>query len=152
MNKYFYTFSLTLLFMTASIAYLIHTNKNKYLIRSLINRLTPLVSEVIESLNEYDKKYENYLSCNSTYSQYFINDNADRIDYTNPAPPLTHELRMTRAVLVYFPIDQISKFKNEFKWLYRSWIEMQKNEPVKWRTSLVVFIQYLSSDQRTLTN
>jgi hypothetical protein len=156
MKKYFYTFSLTLLLMIASIAFLKHTDKNQYLIRSLTNRLTYSVSEEIETLNDYNnntamnasnnfkynfrKKYEKILSCNSTYSQYYMSDSADRIDYTNPAPPQTHELRMTRAVLVYFPIDQISNFKNEFKWLYRSWIEMQKNEPVKWRTDLVVFI------------
>lgn len=41
---------------------------------------------------------------------------------------------------VYFPIEQNNDFVLEFKWLYRSWIEMQKHEPVKWRTDLIVFI------------
>lgn len=42
---------------------------------------------------------------------------------------------------MYFPIELNLNYMYEFKWLYRSWIEMQKSEPSKWRTDLIVFIQ-----------
>ena len=32
------------------------------------------------------------------------------------------------------------EFRYEFRWLYRSWIEMTKSEPSKWRTDLLVFL------------
>lgn len=144
--------------MVASIAFLKRTDKNQFLIKSLTNRLTFSVSDqtddfggennkkdsITENTSDdfkynFKNKYKKILNCNSTYSQYYSNDDVT-IDYTKPAPLKTHDFRMTRAVLVYFPIDQIANFKSEFKWLYRSWIEMQKNEPTKWRTDLVVFI------------
>jgi hypothetical protein len=53
-----------------------------------------------------------------------------------------HGLRISRAVSVYFPIDRAEDFITELKWLYRSWVYMQSYEPVKWRTDLVVFINY----------
>ena len=40
-----------------------------------------------------------------------------------------------------FPSDKQNQFEYEFRWVYRSWTEMQKYEPIKWRTDLVVFIQ-----------
>ena len=43
--------------------------------------------------------------------------------------------------MVYFPFEKASHFEIELKWLYRSWIEMQKHEPVMWRTDLIVFIE-----------
>ncbi len=46
-----------------------------------------------------------------------------------------------KGVIVYFPIELVDNFVLEFKWFYRSWIEMQKSEPAKWRTDLVIFIE-----------
>jgi hypothetical protein len=53
-----------------------------------------------------------------------------------------HSLRITRAVSVYFPVDKFAHFRAELKWLYRSWVYMLSYEPLKWRTDLVVFINY----------
>lgn len=61
-------------------------------------------------------------------------------NYSAPASNTTHELRITRAVLVYFPLDKLNDFKYEFRWLYRSWLQMMKHEPPMWRTDLIVFI------------
>jgi hypothetical protein len=61
--------------------------------------------------------------------------------YSLPASNLTHSMRITRAVLVYFPIQSVQHFEYEFKWMYRSWYEMQKYEPTKWRTDLVIFLE-----------
>ena len=43
--------------------------------------------------------------------------------------------------MVYFPFEKASEFEIELKWLFRSWIEMQKHEPAMWRTDLIVFIE-----------
>jgi hypothetical protein len=67
-----------------------------------------------------------------------------------------HGLRITRAVSVYFPIDRAEEFIIELKWLYRSWVYMLSYEPLKWRTDLVVFINYsqvvLNSETYSLFN
>ena len=44
-------------------------------------------------------------------------------------------------MVFYFPIDKENDFAPEIKWFYRSWIEMQKYEPLKWRTDIVISIQ-----------
>lgn len=137
MKKYFYSFSLTLLLMIASIAFLKRSDKDQYLSRSLTKRLTITEANATFKYN-YLKQYGNILRCDSEFGQFF--DSQAKEDYTQPAPVQTHDMRMTRAVLVYFPINQINNFKPEFKWMYRSWIEMQKHEPKLWRTDLVVFI------------
>jgi hypothetical protein len=66
-------------------------------------------------------------------------------NYSRPASNSTHEMRITRAVLVYFPMDKLDEFKYELKWLYRSWIHMISYEPVKWRTDLIIFSDYNAS-------
>ena len=44
-------------------------------------------------------------------------------------------------MVLYFPIDKTEHYEPEIKWLYRSWIEMQKSEPLLWRTDLIIFIR-----------
>ena len=61
-------------------------------------------------------------------------------DYSKPAESGSHALRVLRAVLVYFPADKYAEFELEFKWMYRSWVEMGRHEPARWRTDLVVFV------------
>ena len=79
-------------------------------------------------------------------------------DYGRAASRVRQTLRITRAIIVYFPIAQLETFEYEFRWLYRSWIEMQKYAPCKWRTDLVLFIdmndkfhKMMSSDQLFLS-
>ncbi len=43
-------------------------------------------------------------------------------------------------MLFYFPIESAGHFEIEFEWLYTSCIEMQKSEPAKWRTDLILLI------------
>ena len=93
-----------------------------------------------EKINKYDylKKYPFFLECKTNYTN--TNDLNDN-DYSKEAMNETHKLRIVRGVTVYFPIEKTDEFFYEFKWLYRSWIEMIKYEPPKWRTDLVVFIE-----------
>ena len=44
-------------------------------------------------------------------------------------------------MVLNFPIDRWQEYEVEIRRLYRSWIEMQKHEPLKWRTDLVIFTQ-----------
>ena len=62
-------------------------------------------------------------------------------EYAMPAPNQMHSERILRAVLLFFPIELVSNFEFEFKWFYKSWIEMQKHEPVKWRTDIILFME-----------
>ena len=54
--------------------------------------------------------------------------------------------RITRAVILYFPLERSTNFETEFKWLFASWAEMLKHEPAKWRTDLIVFTDAESRD------
>ena len=93
-----------------------------------------------EKINQYDylKKYPFFSECKTNYTNTNgLNDN----DYSKEAMNETHKLRIVRGVVVYFPIEKTDAFFHEFKWLYRSWIEMIKYEPSKWRTDLIVFIE-----------
>lgn len=61
-------------------------------------------------------------------------------NYSRAAANSTHTTRITRAILVFYPIEKNENFEPEFKWMYRSWIEMQAYEPGKWRTDIIVFV------------
>jgi hypothetical protein len=100
---------------------------------------------------DFVDKYMNVLSCNLlNYSKLTYEDlqnNYDKInidsknyDYSQIVPAELNYIRVTRAILVYFPIEINKDYILEFKWMYRSWIEMQKYESPNWRTDLVVFI------------
>ena len=95
---------------------------------------------------DYLKRYPNFLECNKkiiekwSVNAMYTNDN-QQIEYSKPASNETHKHRFVKGILVYFPIEKTNEFIPEFKWLYRSWIEMQKSEPNMWRTDLVVFIE-----------
>jgi hypothetical protein len=44
-----------------------------------------------------------------------------------------------RAILIFYPSNQESNYFPEIRWLYRSWIEMMKDESKNWRTDLIIF-------------
>ncbi|CAF0823084.1 unnamed protein product [Adineta ricciae] len=58
-------------------------------------------------------------------------------------PPL--ESIVSRALLLFYPNDQQSAFLPEFRWFYRSWIEMMKNESTLWRTDIIVYANEYTS-------
>jgi hypothetical protein len=61
-----------------------------------------------------------------------------------------HSQRIVKGILMYFALESFDYFQYEFKWLYRSWLEMQKYEPSVWRTDLIVFanVDALVDDKR----
>jgi hypothetical protein len=59
-------------------------------------------------------------------------------DYNQTASTRLHELRIVRGLVFYFPIERQTYYEAEFRWLYRSWIEMQNYEPALWRTDLIL--------------
>lgn len=88
-------------------------------------------------------KYPSMLECNTHENALKkwspTSESSPLDDYKSPAPVTTFGKRFLRGILVYFPLEKSNEFMHEFKWLYRSWIEMIRNEPSKWRTDLVVF-------------
>jgi hypothetical protein len=73
----------------------------------------------------------------------------NKYNYLAAAGNETHDMRILRAVLVYFPVDGVDHFQLEFRWLYRSWINMQVYEPSRWRTDLIIFYDVNASKEIT---
>lgn len=100
-----------------------------------------------ENTNEYDfaKRYPQLLNCKNEYNKWrpelASTENSSLLNYSIASPSELHNLRITRAVIVYFPIENVANFELELRGLYRSWINMLKYEPTKWRTDLIVFIE-----------
>ena len=44
-----------------------------------------------------------------------------------------------RAIIVHFPVERLSVYKSELKWLYLSWIETIQNQPIDWQTDLLIY-------------
>jgi hypothetical protein len=108
-----------------------------------------LEKKEIETKNEikYDflKRYPDFLDCRKNILQKWSLNTSYTDDkqnlYGEQAADQTFQHRIVRGFLVYFPIEKTKYFQLEFRWLYRSWIEMQKHEPILWRTDLIVFIE-----------
>jgi len=87
---------------------------------------------------DYLSQYPFISECNKELN--FKNINIK--NYSEEAPSESHKHRITRAIIVYLPLKKADNtFMIELKWLYTSWIEMQKYEPALWRTDLIVFAQ-----------
>lgn len=106
-------------------------------------------TKAINSISKQDnynylKKYPKIGECRKDNLNVWKPNNnriALAVDYAKPASNTTHNSNYLRAVTIYFPIEKVDNFMIEFKWMYRSWIEMQKHEPKMWRTDLIVFIE-----------
>ena len=89
--------------------------------------------------------YPNLLECRFNYSR----ESTLTTDYTQVVNETAHDFRINRAIIFYYPIENSANFEPEFKWLFESWIEMQKFEPDKWRTDLIFFINS-NGDQKII--
>jgi hypothetical protein len=156
-KKYFYSILLTTVLIIFSIAYFDNLEYIRYstdqstafIKSSRIAKNNPILTKFQpqaqpEIKYNFLKQYPSVLECSpaSKFIQPFEDDplKNETYDYSKPAKNETHDQRVVRGVVVYFPIEKFQDFILEFKWMYRSWIEMQKNEPKKWRTDLIVFI------------
>ena len=111
-----------------------------------VNEAHSNIEQKHHSLNSFSQAYPHLIKCVTPYAQPWSPPQQVSVlvnigDYARPASNLTHSLRLTRAILVYYPIESSANFEPELKWLYRSWIEMQKYEPKQWRTDLVIFLE-----------
>ena len=149
-----------ILFVIIALLFAISTLKN--LLSNESNTLKPLLNQtlakkhvvdtsLVKSSHNLHANYPNLLECSQSYNPWTINAPADKTqyDYSQSAMNSTHSQRILRGVLVYFPIESVAHFELEFKWLYRSWIEMQKYEPKAWRTDLIVYIE---KDEKLFTD
>ena len=92
-----------------------------------------------ESIEEIKNKvYQEPVDCLNYYDNSILNETI-RNNYNQEADLRLHELRIVRAIIFYYPIEKHDTFMQEFRWVYRSWIEMQMYEPIKWRTDLILF-------------
>ena len=135
-------------------------NKQIPIITTTTTTTTQSTTTQLRQTYNLNKIYPHLLACTKTYAQPWspaqkLSPISGLEAYSQPASNETHLLRLTRAVLVYFPIQSVQHFAPEFKWLYRSWIEMQKYEPKQWRTDLIIFLERddkLSDDEKFFLN
>lgn len=103
------------------------------------------ISKFLKYNGNFLRKYPDFLDCNNKirkkWSSSSFYDDQQQTDYSKTASRANLNSRMLRGILVYFPINDSDKFMPEFKWLYRSWIELHKHEPTKWRTDFIVFTE-----------
>ena len=120
---------------------------SKKVTKLLVLNTSELNLKILEDKHShsYLNKYPFFLDCTQNIIDKWtikeLKSNNIGIDFTKPAPLETHEKRIVRGILIYFPIEKASEFEYEFKWLYKSRIEMQKYEPLKWRTDIIIFIE-----------
>lgn len=50
-----------------------------------------------------------------------------------------NQRNIRRAIVVHFPIERSFIYISELKWLYLSWIEIIRQQPMDWQTDLFVF-------------
>ena len=94
---------------------------------------------------QFSKLYPSISGCTANFSKWdptklFTAKDPQPYDYNTQANERAQNLRIVRGLVAFFPIDRYADFVHELRWLYRSWIEMMKEEPAKWRTDLVIFI------------
>ena len=92
-----------------------------------------------ETSRDFIKEYSNLFKCKTDYE--IKVDDISNYNYSAPVNESIRQKRMVRGVMLYYPTNLFfNPYEQEFKWLYHSWIEMQKYESVKWRTDLIVSI------------
>jgi hypothetical protein len=104
----------------------------------------PLLNSVSVPAVRYIDRYPFLLDCQNSYKVWSLEQKKEeepKFNYSKEAPNELHDIRITRAVIIYFPLNKLGEFKYEFKWLYRSWLNMIGYESTKWRTDLIVFIE-----------
>ena len=57
---------------------------------------------------------------------------------------------LLRGIVIYYPSKQEHFFLSELFWLFRSWVEMMKDEPLLWRTDLLIYTDNYTSNLREL--
>ena len=134
-------------------AELFHNNIKKTSIQYSSTNPQHATSAENDDKYNYAKAYAsfNLFGCSMKYDVAIENQQLESYNYSAPADASLLDERMSRAVLFYFPVNSIDHFKPEFKWVYRSWIEMQQYEPAKWRTDLILFIDNTKPDKHNLT-
>jgi hypothetical protein len=118
----------------------------KHLNRKNVNKL-----EIVKSKQEikylFLKKYPKMLDCNPKSIPKWppIDKYIPLYRYVLPAENESFNHRYLRGILIYLQLDPNNKYNEssfiQFKWFYKSWIEMIKYEPTKWRTDLIIFVE-----------
>ncbi|CAF4598679.1 unnamed protein product [Rotaria socialis] len=70
--------------------------------------------------------------------------------YLRPRSPNLGSAFVQRAILIFYPSNQEQHYFPEIRWLYRSWIEMMKDESRNWRTDLIIYTGNYSSSLQQL--
>ena len=134
-------------FKNKGIKYKSHKNK-------IVNQIISTTNFQVKNDNQLSSSiytYPNLLKCQNNYDSSILNEN-DRENYNIEAHKSLHNLRIVRGILLFYPALQYEYFEQEFRWLYRSWVEMQKHEPTLWRTDLIIFLDhnlYLTTKKTT---
>jgi hypothetical protein len=112
--------------------------------QTAIKDLNPAGQESDVSLKKIGKQRKTYLHLNTCTVEY---DTASRMgehnlpySYSIAADESLHAKEIVRGLLFYFETRSVAHFMPEFKWVFRSWLEMLKTSPKQWHTDLIVFL------------
>jgi hypothetical protein len=132
-----------------------HVKENPIAIQEKIKNPAITIQQTLQpttyDISKYKLKYPHLLDCQNNYNSSILKEE-DRNNYNNEAHKSLNDLRIVRGVLLFYPALQYEYFEQEFRWLYRSWVEMLKHEPKLWRTDLIVFLDhelYLTTSKTT---
>ena len=94
------------------------------------------VTKAIHCLNDLTTAYPALLACSHAYNPWNTsmpnNETVIVASYAVPAESTTQQLRIVRAVLVYFPIESVENFMPEFKWLVAWVAEVRAGRLANW--------------------
>lgn len=129
-----------------------HENRLRKLLKDY--KVARQMSDIVSNNGlDYLERFPNAFDCKNKYNAWEQASTSSSSDpsynYSQEAPKELHKVRMTRALVVQFPVDKTQHYINEIKWLYLSWVYMMKHEPPMWRTDLLVFVE---NDQKYFKN
>jgi hypothetical protein len=103
----------------------------------------PLVSNGSSMVvnNRNIKVYQDLNVCTVNYeTANRASEQSGSYNYALAADESLHSETIVRGLLFYFETKSADHFMPEFKWVFRSWLEMLKTSPNQWHTDLIVFI------------
>jgi hypothetical protein len=119
-------------------------NARRHLLFLFIIVLFILIAIII-----FDRQYtQNFFYSSISYRITKRNHIHDNEYFPHIHQPLSSSL--LRGILIYYPTNQEEFFLPELFWLFRSWIEMMKDESSLWRTDLIIYTDNYTSNLRQL--
>ncbi|CAF3369907.1 unnamed protein product [Rotaria sp. Silwood1] len=114
----------------------------------LIFIIVPLILVAIVVFRQSNTQIFPYIQVVDGTTEQTNNNNNSNEYFPRIHQPLSSSI--LRGIIIFYPHDQEISFASELLWLYRSWIEMMKNESSSWRTDLIIYTGNFTSHLQQL--